>query len=316
MEIRFWGVRGSIASPMNELQLRNRMLSLLEYASRGDLSAAEGRETILNGFTASNPLVIGGNTACIELRADDKILIFDMGTGIRHLGNYLQNEDASKKGLEIHIFISHTHWDHIQGFPFFAPAYEPQNKIKFYSVHPGLRERMELQQDPRFFPVAMDQMSCQKEFIQLEENECIMLGNLRIRNMELYHPGKSYSYSVEEGSSKFVFASDSEFKDTGRTAADKHIEFFRNASLLVFDAQYTFTEAIRKEDWGHSTSVAGIDLSVMAGVKKIALFHHDPDNDSNKLLNILAQAVRYRKINFPDKELEIILATEGLRITM
>lgn len=313
MFVRFWGVRGSIPAPPGNLQLKEQMLALLEYASVKDISDGYNREQVLQDYLSEKPPIIGGNTSCVELRADGKILIFDMGTGIRKLGHHLLNE-MSSEAAEYHIFLSHSHWDHIQGFPFFNPAYLPQNKIFFYSVHPGLKQRLELQQDSQFFPVKLQQMQAQMEFIQMEENCRIELGNLLIENRELYHPGKSYAYSVKSGNKKFVFATDSEYKDTTTAAAEKYISFFKDADLLVFDAQYTFSEGMLKEDWGHSTSVAGIDLAVEAGVKRIALFHHEPEYSDSKLYSMLTQAQRYRRINYPDSNLEILLSFEGLEI--
>ncbi|MCU7494533.1 MAG: MBL fold metallo-hydrolase [Ignavibacteria bacterium] len=314
MLVRFWGVRGSIPSPPDEVQIKEQMLSLLEYASVKDISDTYNREQVLQDFLARRPVLVGGNTSCVELRTDGKIIIFDMGTGMRNLGRFLLNETAPDSLAEYHIFLSHTHWDHIQGFPFFLPAYLPQNRICFYSAHPDLRSRLELQQDPVFFPVKLENMASRMEFIQMEADCHIELGSLLIENRELYHPGKSFAYSVKKGNKKFVFATDSEYKDTTSSAAGKYVSFFRDADLLVFDAQYTFSEGIRKEDWGHSTSVAGVDLAVEAGVKRLALFHHEPENDDLKLNSMLTQALRYRRINYPDSGLEILLSYEGLEI--
>lgn len=313
MFVRFWGVRGSIPTPPDSLQLKEQMLALLEYASVKDISDSYNREQVIQDFLNEKPVLIGGNTSCVELRTDGKIIIFDMGTGIRSLGRFLLNETSSE-GSEYHIFLSHSHWDHIQGFPFFAPAYLPQNKIIFYSVHPDLKKRLEMQQDSLFFPVKLGQMQSRMEFIQLEKNCHIELGNISVENLELYHPGKSYAYSVIYGNKKFVFATDSEYKDTISSAAGQYVSFFKDANLLVFDAQYTFSEGLQKEDWGHSTSVAGIDLAVEAGVKRIALFHHEPDNNDEKLNSMLTQAQRYRRINYPDSSLEILLSYEGLEL--
>ncbi|MCU7491668.1 MAG: MBL fold metallo-hydrolase [Ignavibacteria bacterium] len=313
MFVRFWGVRGSIPTPPDNLQIKEQMLALLEYASVKDISDSYNREQVLQDFLGEKPPLVGGNTSCVELRTDGKIIIFDMGTGLRKLGHHLLNE-LPREGSEYHIFLSHSHWDHIQGFPFFAPAYLPGNKIFFYSVHPDLKKRLERQQDFQFFPVRLENMQARMEFIQMQENCHIELGSLVIENRELYHPGKSFAYSVKKGNKKFVFATDSEYKDTTPSAAQKYISFFKDADFLVFDAQYTFSEGILKEDWGHSTSVAGIDLAVESGVKRIALFHHEPDYNDTKLYSMLTQAQRYRRINYPDSALEIILAYEGLEL--
>ncbi|MGE5680254.1 MAG: MBL fold metallo-hydrolase, partial [Bacillota bacterium] len=211
MKVTFWGVRGSIPTPLTEGDVKEKMYRLLSLInSSDDTSTVEGRDKVLERFTESEPLLIGGNTSCIEVQADDKTLIFDMGSGIRRLGNHIAED--SKRGREIHIFLSHTHWDHINGFPFFLPAYLPDYKLHFYSIHPGLKEKLEIQQDPRFFPVKLEQMSSTKEFFQLKEDCELMVGDILIKNKQLFHPGNSYGYSVNVNGKKFVFATDSEYK--------------------------------------------------------------------------------------------------------
>ncbi|MGE5497353.1 MAG: MBL fold metallo-hydrolase [Syntrophothermus sp.] len=313
MKLTFWGVRGSIPAPLGELELREIMHKLLgKCTPKDDLATFEGREEVINRYTSHEPAVIGGNTTCLELQADDKMLIFDMGTGIRKLGNKILSNGGEIS--EFHIFLSHTHWDHIQGFPFFLPAYLPKYKLNFYSVHNQLKERLELQQDFRFFPVAMEQMASEKEFIQLKEGCEITLGELIIKNKLLFHPGKSFGYSVVHKNKKFVFATDSEYKSTDKPYINKYIEFFRNADLVVFDSQYSLSEALHKENWGHSSAIMGIDIAVQAGVKKLALTHHEPENETDKLIRMHKQAIQYKNVNYPDIELEIMLAREGITL--
>jgi phosphoribosyl 1,2-cyclic phosphodiesterase len=316
MIIRFWGVRGSLPTPLDERQLRNKMHRLLDYASTKKISTEEEREKILKEFAETEPLVIGGNTACVEVQTDDKIIIFDMGSGIKKLGNFLMKDSRVKKGLDIHIFLSHTHWDHIMGFPFFMPAYMPQNKLTIYGVHPEINNRLEHQQDLRFFPVKLTHMSSKKEFVQLEEEKPVLVGDIMVNNTQLLHPGKSFAYSVEHNSKKVVFATDSEYKEFSPEAVGKYVNFFRESDLLIFDAQYSIVEAIHKEDWGHSSPMMGIDLAQEANVKRIALFHHEPENDDEVLVSMLKKALRYRDMNYADTHLEVFLAKEGLEITL
>lgn len=313
MKITFWGVRGSIPAPLGESELRDKIHRLLSLAVPSDnLSTIEGREDVINRFQKTEPLVIGGNTTCIELQSEGETLIFDMGTGIRQLGSHIMRKTNGIK--IIHIFLSHTHWDHIYGFPFFRPAYFPKYKLNFYSVHPELKERLEIQQDLRFFPVKLEQMASSKEFIQLKENNEITIGKLTVKNHLLYHPGSSYGYSVTANGKKFVFATDSEYIDNSRQLIDGYLEFFMNADLLVFDSQYSFTESLHKANWGHSSAVMGINLAIDAHVKKLVLFHHGPENMDKKIIRMLKQADQYKKMNYPNKDLEIILAQEGLTI--
>ncbi len=316
MKIRFWGVRGSIPTPLTTHQLRAKLKSAISRITPEDIRTPGDIDKFINRLPLPERNIIGGNTSCLEVRADDKILIFDMGSGLKGLGNHLIRHEQNKDGLEIHIFMSHTHWDHLIGFPFFTPAFLPQNKLFFYSIHPRLRERLEIQQDFRFFPVSLDNMSSQKEFIELKHHEEFQLGNIKIRNHPLYHPGGSFGYRVEYDNKVFIYATDSEYKETSGKKIEDSIAFFKGANILVFDAQYTFEEAIHKEDWGHSSALIGIDYAIEAGVEKLVLFHHEPERDDFEISDILQKSINYKKMNYPTEELEVILAHEGLEFEL
>jgi len=158
MKVKFWGVRGSIPTPPTSNHIRDKFIKIIDNLPPAVLSSPSEIKKHILGLSNLDAGIIGGNTSCIEIRADNKILIFDMGSGLKALGNYLVKNEQNKKGLELHIFLTHTHWDHILGFPFFTPAFFPNNKITFYSPHPNLKERLEIQQDFRFFPVSLEHM--------------------------------------------------------------------------------------------------------------------------------------------------------------
>lgn len=316
MKVKFWGVRGSIPAPPTNDQIKTKIKHLLNKIAVGAIESSYDIDSLVEEYSPVEAGLIGGNTSCVEVRAANRIFIFDMGSGIRNLGNHLVKYDQKSNGLELHIFLSHTHWDHIHGFPFFTPAFYPNNKICFYAVHPKLQERLEYQQDFRFFPVSLDNMKAQKEFIQLKPRASLKIGEVKITNSPLYHPGGSYGYRVEHENKVFVYASDSEYKELSKSNAKKYIEFFRDADLLVFDAQYTFEEAIHKEDWGHSSALVGIDFATQAKVKRLALFHHEPERDDFEIQNILVKSLDYFKINYPSANLDIFLATEGLQLQL
>lgn len=315
MKIKFWGVRGSLPTPPSSKLIRDKFLKIIDNLPPEILSSPVEIKKHILGLGNLEAGIIGGNTSCIEIRADDKILIFDMGSGLKALGNYLVKNEQNKKGLDLHIFLSHTHWDHILGFPFFTPAFFPNNKITFYSAHPNLRERLEIQQDFRFFPVALEHMPAKKEFVQMEHNAVIKLGKITVTNCPLYHPGGSFGYRIDCDGKSIVYATDSEYKNLDRESTKQYIDFFRGADLLIFDAQYTFEEAIHKEDWGHSSALVGVEFAVEAGVKKLALFHHEPERDDFEIADIQKKSMDFKKINYPSDELDIILAMEGLELT-
>ncbi len=316
MKVKFWGVRGSIPTPSTSAQIRAKILKLIDNLPTDILSNPVAIKNYILGLSNLEAGVIGGNTPCIEIRADDKILIFDMGSGLKALGNYLVRTEQNKKGLDLHIFLTHTHWDHIHGFPFFTPAFFPNNKLTFYSPHPNLKERLEIQQDFRFFPVSLEHMPSQKKFVHIEHGVTMEIGKIKITNCPLYHPGGSFGYRIECDGKVAVYATDSEYKSFESESTKQYIDFFRDAGLLIFDAQYTFEEAIHKEDWGHSSALVGIEFAIEAGVKKLALFHHEPERDDFEIYSILKKSIDFKRINFPDNDLDIFLAMEGLEVEL
>lgn len=316
MEVVFWGVRGSIPSPPTSADLRKKIAKVLELAAAKDISTPESREVFLNTLSPREIGFLGGNTPCVELRVNNKIIVFDMGTGLREFGEHLIKSGRLQDNPEIHIFIGHTHWDHIQGFPFFVPAYRPNTTIHFYFSHPHVKERLEFQQDYRFFPVSLEFMASKKHYHLIDANKPLQLGDISIKTIELNHPGKAFAYRIEHEGKSFIYASDGEYNNLPNSRINNYINFYKDADFLVYDAPYSFTEEMEKINWGHSSAMVGIDISVKAGVKTIALFHHAPENDDDAVFNLLEAAINYRKQNYQESDLEIVLAREQKMYTV
>ncbi|MCF7805885.1 MAG: MBL fold metallo-hydrolase [Candidatus Marinimicrobia bacterium] len=317
MDIKFWGVRGSIPTPPTPTQIRQKMLNVLRLAQREKLESDSDREKFLESLNGFQDSLIGGNTSCVQVTVKDNLFIFDMGSGLKRLGNALTESEAASEGLAIHFFISHTHWDHMMGFPFFTPAYLPQHKIIFHSPIPDLEERIRAQQDFRFFPVSLDDMASTKEFHTLQPEGKHTIEGVTIRTKELNHPGNSYGYRVESDGKSFVYTTDSEFKDLSQMNTKQYTDFFQDADVLTFDSQYTLLEAVHhKKDWGHSSAIIGIDLAAEAGVKTMVLFHHEPENDDSTIQSLRDEAQQYKSINYPDSPLSLIIGHEGLEISL
>ncbi len=312
MIAKFWGVRGSIPSPPTSREIKYKLLKLLELAAEKDISTPSKREEFIKNADEKLLGVLGGNTPCVELRVEDKIFIFDMGSGLREFGQYLISKVGNSENLELHIFIGHTHWDHIHGFPFFLPAFHSKTTIHFYHLHPQLKERLEVQQDFRFFPVSLDFMASKRTYTQLELDSEIMIGKVKIRNIELNHPGRAFGYRVEYCGKSFVYASDSEYSNLPPERIQKYIDFYSEADLLIFDAPYSFNEELEKINWGHSSALVGIDISVKAKVKNLALFHHAPENGDHEVFKLLDTAMHYKERNYPHSDLKVFLAREGM----
>lgn len=315
MKIRFWGVSGSIPAPLTPGEYHRKIDNLLEKASNRDLSTPELREAFLKEVNPAVGAIVGGNSSCVDLKADGKHLVFDMGSGIRELGNSLMRGYHGDP-LEFHIFMSHTHWDHIQGFPFFKPAFSPKTKLNFYSPHGMLDERLSAQQAFPFFPVSTDFMASEKIYHTFMPESKMELGEIKISNTELQHPNKAYSFRVEHEGKTFVYATDGEYNKISTEKFADYIEFFRDADLLVFDAMYSFDQEIQRIDWGHSSALVGIDLAIRGNVKRLALFHHDPDNDSFGIFKLLDAACSYLEANYPNNGMEVFIATEGYELEL
>lgn len=293
MKVRFWGTRGSIATP--------------------------GPSTIR----------YGGNTSCVELRVGNHIIILDAGTGMRELGNSLLKEFPSQP-LTIHVFISHTHWDHIQGFPFFLPAYQPQNTIHLYGP-PGrdksLDKILAIQMDSDYFPVELGAMSPNIQIHEMRED--ITIDDLTIRHFYLNHPALCLAYRVSDGHTNVVYATDNEpyqgtlFRQAQNpsTASDfptyldeKFIDFLSPADLLIGEAQYTTEEYKEKRGWGHSPLESVVRFAVQANVKKFALFHHDPVHDDDFVDGMVQEAKQLTVLY--NGTTECVGAREGLEIVV
>ena len=261
MKVTFWGTRGSVAAP--------------------------GPETAR----------YGGNTSCVEVRAGTHVLIFDAGTGVRPLGRALLREFAQRP-LTVHLFISHTHWDHIQGFPFFAPAYTPGVSLHIYGA-PGQGRSLEKvlrgQMEPEYFPIGVAELAATIDVHEFRGDE-IEIGDVRVTPMYLNHPGMNLAYRVSAGGRRFVYATDHEpyaftldhvagRGEEGRAFGERLdraiADFAMDADLLVGDAQYTDDEYRSRVGWGHSPLSATVELAIAARVSSLALFHHDPMHDDD-----------------------------------
>ncbi len=284
-KLRFWGTRGSIAAP------------------------------------GSGTRRYGGNTPCTELRAGGKIVIIDAGTGIRDLGNSLMKEFAGKP-IEAHLLIGHTHWDHIQGFPFFTPVYLPQNRITVYGVHgttQTFEEVLSGQMHPTYFPVQLKDLSSHLTFVQLTGP--LQIGEIKVSYHYLNHPGITVGYRLETKDWIVSYISDhepyaklnakGEFSDKEDAAV---AQFVKGSDLLISEAQYTDEEYKIKKSWGHSTFSDVIGLAVKAQVKQLALFHHDPAHSDEMMDAYVKECQEYiRKSGY---HLDCFGAQEGMELSL
>jgi len=294
MKIRFWGTRGSISTP--------------------------GKETVR----------YGGNTPCVEVRLPkDKLIILDAGTGIRNLGEALMESGESVKA---YILVTHPHWDHIQGFPFFKPAFVSGNEL---TIVGGQMDKMTLQKmisdqmNKVYFPIQLNELKATLKFLPVEEEE-FSVYDAKVRTMYVNHPTFAIGFRITCGGKSIVYISDNEPFDRkvarsirnvekkiidryDRTSGDPNqrvFDFVRNADLLIHDTTYTPEEYVDRVGWGHSHYLFTLKVAAEGNVKRLVLFHHDPAHDDDKVDDILKKCkkeIQNRKYRF-----DCVAAAEGL----
>lgn len=295
--LRFWGVRGSYAAP---------------FASH---------------------LSVGGNTSCVEIRADNHVLICDAGTGIIPFGNQLLQQ---KELRELMIILTHYHWDHVCGLPFFVPAFVPDWKINFFG--PGddeaeIKKHVSAQMQAPYFPVGTESWLANINYLT-PNSKGLKHGPITIEYNNVHHPGTTYGYRMRVNGKTVIYISDNECKFIEKSVSNRQdelndeektlyndmikeehqseLDLIRNADILIHDAQYTPEDYQKKRGWGHSCYIDAINMAIDAGVKELYLYHHDPNYDDNAITAIHKHAEQIIRIR--NSSMKCHIAREGLRV--
>jgi phosphoribosyl 1,2-cyclic phosphodiesterase len=319
LRVRFWGTRGSIPVGASPAALRRKLIAAVGQAAGRELTTPEAIETFVDrelDFTVRH--TFGGDSSCVQLDhgGDDEYVLCDLGSGARAFGNHVL---ATRHGVPgtFHVFMSHTHWDHIMGFPFFMPAYIPGNTITIYGCHAWLEEAFRRQHGAPSFPVEFAQLGATVRFVRLEPDRPYELAGFRVTAKRQHHSGDSYGYRFERDGRVVVYSTDSEHKLDRPADARAFAEFFREADLVIFDAQYSLADAISiKEDWGHSSNVVGVELCQRARVRHLCMFHHEPTYDDERIAAVLAETRRLEEITRGDHAVQVSAAWDGMEIDL
>jgi phosphoribosyl 1,2-cyclic phosphodiesterase len=317
--VTFWGTRGSIPVSLDSASIRDKLAHAIVAASGKRLDTQEKARTWVDSeldFAVSH--TFGGNSACVQLDAgDEEHILCDLGSGVRVFGNHVITRDGPAKANVFHVFQSHLHWDHIMGFPFFAPAYVPGNKIRIYGCHSNLEEALRRQQDPPSFPVPFDRLRASIEFVTLQPGRSYEVAGWSVTAKLQSHSGDSYGYRFVRDGRIIVYSTDSEHRLDVPDAVEGAATFFADADLVIFDAMYSLAEAVSvREDWGHSSNVVGVELCQLANVKHLVLFHHEPANNDERIAQIWRETLRYEEISRTGEPLRISVAYDGLEIEL
>ncbi|MGH8736702.1 MAG: MBL fold metallo-hydrolase [Burkholderiales bacterium] len=318
MRVRFWGTRGSIPVSLTWRDVRDRLITALVAANGRQLDTMEKAHAFVDQhFPFSLRRTYGGHSACVEFEpGSNEYFVCDMGSGARAFGEHVQARNAGRPAM-VNVFMSHVHWDHIMGFPFFGPAYSPGTRIRIHGCHDVLEHAFRLQQSPPCFPVPFDHLAADIEFIRIAPGQTTQISGVAVTPKLQLHGGDSYGYRFESGGKTLVYTTDSEHKLENDQNTDGFVQLFRNADLVVFDAMYSLADAVSvKADWGHSSNVMGVELCQMAKAKRIALFHHEPANDDSDIEQILRETVRFEELTQQGHRLEVLAAYDGLELDL
>lgn len=316
MKARFWGTRGSIPVSLTAAHIRTKLIAALAGAVERRPRTAQEIEAYVDGLEFATSGTYGGHTSCVEIGAGaDTHVILDMGSGARPLGQALLARHARPQTY--HVFMSHLHWDHIMGFPFFAPAYVPGNRIVIHGCHAELEAAFRRQQEPPSFPVTFATLGADIEFAVAEPGRRLAIADFHATAHAQRHGGGSYGWRIERAGKALVYSTDSEHRVEDVAERDAFIDFFRDADLVIFDAMYSLADAISvKADWGHSSNIVGVELCQLAGVKRLCLFHHEPAYDDDQIGRVLDETRRFEKLTRTGAPLDIVAAHDGLELTL
>ena len=314
--IRFWGTRGSIPVALTVEGLRRKLVAALRGASGRRFGSDAEIEAYVDGLAFRDGATFGGHTSCVEIvTGGPDFVICDLGTGVRPFG---QAALARSSGPQTyHVFLSHVHWDHIMGLPFFTPAYIPGNRVVIYGGHPHLEAALRRQQEQPSFPVDFDTFRADISFVHLEPGRWHDVAGMRVLLKLQRHSGDSFGFRFESGGRSVIYSTDSEHDLGNRRETDAFVEFFRGADVVVFDAMYSLADAISvKADWGHSSNIAGVELCHAAGVKHLCMFHHEPAFDDASIARVLADTRRYEEICRTGAPMTVTAAYDGMEIRL
>lgn len=322
MKVRFWGTRGSIPVSVTAPSIRAKLAAALAGSVGHDLSSPAKIDAYIDtlGFDISG--TFGGHSSCVQVEAGDgaegaEQVILDFGSGARPLGQALLQRFGPAAPQTYHVFMSHLHWDHIMGFPFFTPVYIPGNRIIIHSCHMEVEHAFRRQQAAPSFPVGFSQLGAQIDFDVMRPGQAYQIAGYTVTAKRQLHAGDSYGWRLEREGKTLVYSTDSEHTLDSAAERDGFVEFFRAADLVIFDAMYSLADAISvKADWGHSSNIVAVELCQAAHARRLALFHHEPSYNDAQIAQVFAETLRFEEITREGDALEVLASWDGLEVQL
>ena len=291
--IKFWGVRGSIPST----QIPYDWCVHIDGLMRSFFSAGYRDASQITKFLSSQDVPhvggYGAATTCVEVHSPKAQLIIDGGSGIRILSEKIMSGTYGRPKGPFHIFMTHFHWDHVIGLPFFTPHFMPGIPSHYYAVQPDMEEMIRGVFRKPYFPVPFEHLTSKIQFHTLEPRKPIMIGDLKVTPYQLDHPDPCWGYKIENGGKSYAHCVDTEGTRVSREEMGPDLPLYENADLMYFDAQYTFPELAEKANWGHSAAQIGLDIAFREGIKQVLFAHHDPGATIHQIQEIKRQTLEY-----------------------
>jgi len=318
MKLVCWGTRGSIPVSLTAPDVRAKIVRALQGAGAIDLADPTAIEAYVDALGFDVAGTFGGHSSCLQIETGAaEHIVLDLGTGVRALGQQMLARYGPQSPQTYHVFLSHLHWDHIMGLPFFTPVYISGNRIVVHTCHPHAEFALRRQQAEPSFPVRFDQFSAQFEFHVATPGAAFEVDGTRVVAHAQRHAGDSYGWRFERAGKCLVYSTDSEHRLEDEEERAGFIAFFDQADVVVFDAMYSLADAISvKADWGHSSNIVGVELCQAARVKRLVMFHHEPAYSDRQIAQILEQTRRFEQITRDGHVLEVLSAYDGLELSL
>ena len=325
MHVKFWGTRGSLPVSLGGEVLRDKIHRVLEISNGRQFTDSDEISSFIKDelpFSLSHGY--GGSSPCVEIlpagrdgsgseASMEQMIFCDMGSGLRESVQQLIKDNLLSTPREYHFFMSHVHWDHIMGFPFFTPAYIPGNRIVIHGCHDCLESALIRQHSDPNFPVQWAQLGADIEFELMTPGQTVNVAGMTIEALKQHHHGDSYGYRFTADGRSLVYSTDSEHPIEAQDQIDEYIAFIKDADLVIFDAMYSLADMTTiKQDWGHSSNIVGVDLCRRAGVAHYCMFHHEPIYTDESIEKVLQETIRYEQITRDGAPLRVSSAYDGL----
>jgi phosphoribosyl 1,2-cyclic phosphodiesterase len=292
-KVKFWGVRGSIPSGESPEQWEQHIRFLFHLFFKEGYSKKHDIDSFLDGLP---PQTLGGfgiDTSCVELQGDRTSILVDGGSGLRRYAQEIT--PLLKGGEEHHILLTHFHWDHLLGIPFFTPIFRSDQTVHIYAVQDDLEQNIKVKFSKPFFPVSFEMLASKVIFHKLKPREPNQIGEFMVTPYLLDHPDPCWGFRVEKDRLTYAHCVDTEGTRASREELGLDLPLYQNVDLMYFDAQYTLPELVEKANWGHSAAQIGLDIAMREGIRYVVFGHHDPGATIKNLFDLKKQTREYHE---------------------